>query len=452
MTEREFAIDVVRRLREAGFEALWAGGCVRDEVMNHEPHDYDVATDARPDQVQKLFRRTIEVGASFGVIEVIGPRIDGEYLKVQVATFRVDDEYEDERRPKSVRFASAREDALRRDFTINGMFLDPLANRLIDYVGGQEDLKANILRAIGDPRERFKEDKLRLLRAVRFAARFEFDLDPATAAAIREMSGRITIVSAERIAQELRKLLTDSHRVRGMRLMDEVGLVEPILPELMPMHGLPQGLPGAETGDLWEHSLRVLGHLPEDVSFPLAFATLLHDVGKPKTFRQTENRYTFHGHEHVGRDMAKRIGERLRLSNAERERVEWLVEKHQYFSDAPIMRPSRLKPILAHPGIHELLVLHRADAVASGREPIHVDFAEARLREWTISGELDPASLLSGDDLKNMGLSPGPVFKRILDAVREGQLDGTLTSRDQALRLATELAGENAKDARENVD
>ena len=449
MTEREFAIDVVRRLREAGHEALWAGGCVRDEVMGHEPHDYDVATDARPEQVQKLFRRTIEVGASFGVIEVIGPRVNDEHLKVQVATFRVDDEYEDERRPKAVRFASAKEDALRRDFTINGMFLDPLENRLIDYVGGQEDLKAKLLRAIGDPHERFKEDKLRLLRAVRFAARFELELDPATKDAIRTMASRITIVSAERIAQELRKLLTDRHRVRGVRLMDEVGLVAPILPELVPMRGVPQGFPGAETGDLWEHTLLVLGQLAEEVSFPLALATLVHDVGKPKAFRRAEGRYTFHGHEHIGRDMTRLIGERLKLSNAERERVEWLVERHQYLSDAPIMRPSRLKPILTHPGIYELLVLHRADAIASGREPTHVDFAEARLREWTASGELNPAPILGGDDLKKMRLPPGPAFKRILDAVREGQLDGTIATHEQALRFATELAEDERREAGE---
>jgi poly(A) polymerase len=189
----------------------------------------------------------------------------------------------------------------------------------------------------------------------------------------------------------------------------------------------------------------VLSRLPEDVSFPLAMATLLHDVGKPKTFRRNGERYTFHGHEHVGRELTERIGERLRLSNAERERIEWLVERHQYLSDAPIMRASRLKPILAHPGIHELLVLHRADALASGHEPVHVDFTEARLREWTASGELDPAPMLTGEDLKAMGLSPGPNFKRILDAVREGQLDGTLTSREQATRLASEMAGDGAR-------
>jgi poly(A) polymerase len=439
MTERQFATDVVRRLREAGFEALWAGGCVRDELLGRTPDDYDVATDARPDQVQRLFRRTIEVGASFGVVEVLGPRHQEKQIKAQVATYRSDGNYTDERRPDSVTFSTAREDALRRDFTINGMFFDPLEQRLIDYVGGQKDLDARVLRAIGEPRERFGEDKLRLLRAVRFAARFELALDESTQLAIEEMAPRITVVSAERIAEELRKLLTNRHRVRGLWLMNLTHLVPAILPELVAMHGLPQGLPGAETGDLWGHTLDVLAQLPDRVSFPLALATVLHDVGKPKTFGRNGGRYTFHGHEHVGRDMARVIAERLRLSNAERDRITWLVEKHQYLADAPVMRPSRLKLVLAHPGIHELLMLHRADALASGREPTHVEFAEAKRREWAASGELDPPPLLTGDDLKEMGLPPGPLFKRILDAVREGQLDGTLTTRDGAVELARRL-------------
>jgi poly(A) polymerase len=442
MTEREFATDVVRRLREGGFEALWAGGCVRDEILGRTPDDYDVATEARPEEVQRLFRRTIEVGASFGVVEVIGPRVNEKHLKVQVATFRSDGNYTDERRPDSVTFSTAREDALRRDFTINGMFFDPIEQRLIDYVGGQHDLAAKVLRAIGDARERFGEDKLRLLRAVRFAARFELTIDPSTQLAIEEMAPRITVVSAERMAEELRKLLTNRHRVRGLSLMDTTHLVPAILPELVPMHGLPQGLPGAERGDLWQHTLEVLAQLPEPVSFPLALATVLHDVGKPKTFGRNGDRYTFHGHEHVGRDIAVRICERLRLSNAERDRVTWLVDKHQYLADSPVMRPSRLKLVLAHPGIYELLTLHRADALASGREPSHIEFAESKLREWTANGELDPPPLLTGDDLKAMGLTPGPMFKTVLDAIREGQLDGTLTTRELAMELAKRLTGE----------
>jgi poly(A) polymerase len=222
MTEREFATDVVRRLRAAGHTALWAGGCVRDQLLGIEPHDYDVATDATPEQVQVLFRRTVAVGVSFGVVEVLGPRPH----KVQVATFRSDGSYSDGRHPDAVVFSTPEEDARRRDFTVNGMFFDPLDRKVIDYVGGQEDLRHGVLRAIGDPAQRFAEDKLRLLRAVRFATRFSLTLDPATAHAIRAMAGEITVVSAERVAEELRKLLTDPRRADGMRLMDEVGLAE----------------------------------------------------------------------------------------------------------------------------------------------------------------------------------------------------------------------------------
>jgi len=442
MTEREFATDVVRRLREAGFEALWAGGCVRDQLLGMEPHDFDVATDARPEQVQKVFRRTIAVGESFGVIEVLGPRIDGEHLKVQVATFRADGEYVDGRRPSSVTFGSAREDALRRDFTINGMFFDPLDIRLIDFVGGKTDLEARVLRAIGDPRARFNEDKLRLLRAVRFAARFELDIEPATAAALHEMAAELPVVSAERIAVEIRKMLTDRHRVRGLRLLDDVGLLPVILPEVARMHGVPQGLPAAPTGDLWDHTLAVVEKLPADTSFPLAFATLLHDVGKPTTIGRTPDRYTFHGHEHAGRQIAEKITERLKLSTAEREQIAWLVEKHQYLSEAPVMRKSRLKTVLAHAGIADLLALHRADAVGSGRLVAHVEFAEQKLREWTESGELDPPPLLTGEDLKAMKIPQGPAYKRILDLVREGQLDGTVTTAEQAREMVKQLFNE----------
>src|SRR5579883_612390 len=285
-SERDFAIEVVRRLREAGHEALWAGGCVRDELLRLIPKDYDIATSALPEQVQKLFRRTIALGMSFGVIEVLGPRSSEGVLKIQVATFRSDVAYSDGRRPDAVVFASAREDALRRDFTINGMFFDPLENRLIDYVGGQDDLRARLLRAIGDPARRVEEEKLRMLRAVRLAARFDLEIEPATAASIRTLAPRITVVSAERIAEELRKLLVDPHRARGMRLFMDLGLAQPVLPELVPMRGLPQGLPrpdapalpppglpgppaANDTPDLWEHVLRVLDNLGPAPSFPL---------------------------------------------------------------------------------------------------------------------------------------------------------------------------------------
>jgi poly(A) polymerase len=442
MTERTFATEVVRTLHAAGYQALWAGGCVRDELLSLSPHDYDVATDARPEQVQALFKRTVAVGMSFGVVEVIGPRVDSGRLKVQVATFRSDGSYSDGRHPDEVVFSTAREDALRRDFTINGMFFDPLANQLIDHVGGQADLQARVLRAIGEPAQRFQEDKLRLLRAVRFAARFELALDPATAAAVRSMAAEIRVVSAERIADEFRKMLVLPHRARGMRLLDEVGLLAVLLPELVSMKGLPQGLPSAPTGDLWEHTLQVLGLLGTDVSFPLALAALLHDVGKPRTVARTPDRYTFYQHEHVGRRLASDIALRLKLSNDEREAVEWLVEKHQYLSDARKMRPSKLKPTFVHEHIQDLFALHRADALSSGHNVDHVDYCEKLRNKWAEEGKLDPPPLLTGNDLLAMDLEQGPLFKKLLAAVREAQLDGTITTTEEAKALVERLLNE----------
>jgi poly(A) polymerase len=446
MTEREFAVKVVQRLQEAGYQALWAGGCVRDELLGLIPKDYDVATDARPEVVRKLFPRNVAVGISFGVVEVLGPRGPAGPLKVQVATFRqewYDPETGDGRRPDEVVFSSAREDALRRDFTINGMFFDPVRSELLDYVGGQEDLRAHVLRAIGDPRERFAEDKLRLLRAVRMATRFGLEVEPGTAAAVKEMAPQITVVSAERIAQELRGLLVDPQRARGVRLLDELGLAGPILPELLPMKGLPQGLPAAPTGDLWAHVLRVMEMLGPAPGFPLALAVLLHDVGKPRTVGRTPDRYTFYYHEHVGARMADEICLRLKLSNDEREQAVWLVEKHQVLCDARHMRRSTLKPLLAHRWIGPLLALHRADALACGRGTDHVDYCEQLLREWD-EAELNPPPVLRGDDLLALGLKPGPLYKRLLDAVREAQLEGTVTTRDQALALVKRLLKEGS--------
>ncbi len=446
MTEREFAVDVVRRLRQSGYEALWAGGCVRDELLGQNPADYDVATSARPEQVIASFRRTVPVGVSFGVVEVLGPtQFDGWFPKVQVATFRSDGQYLDGRRPEDVTFSSAEEDAQRRDFTINGMFFDPLEGRVIDYVGGQADLQAKILRAIGDPVARFTEDKLRLLRAVRMASRFEFPIEERTAAAILVMADQLSVVSAERIAEEFRKMLTHRNRASALRQMDELGLLNQVLPEIdSDMKGLPQGLPSAPTGDLWQHTLQVIDLLegpnwpePGPVSFPLAFAAILHDVGKKRSAAREQDRYTFHGHEHVGKRLAGLACRRLKFSNLEANRIEWLVERHQYLSDAPIMRPSRLKPILVHSGIGELLALHRADALASGYTIDHVEFCERILRE-TPPEELNPPPLLTGDDLIAMGWEQGPMFKKVLDAVREAQLEGTIRTKNEAIAVAVE--------------
>jgi poly(A) polymerase len=401
MTEREFATEVVRRLRAAGHQALWAGGCVRDMLLGLEPEDYDVATAATPEQVQRLFRSTRELGIEFGVVRVLGPRP----IIVEVATFRSDGAYTDGRHPDAVVFSSPEEDARRRDFTVNGMFFDPLQDKVIDYVGGQDDLRAGVLRAIGNPAQRFTEDKLRLLRAVRFATRFNLTLDPATADAIRAMAGGIAVVSAERIAEELRKLLTNLRRADGLRMLNDVNLLSPLLPEV------------AATGDGWTHLLRMLELLPADASFPLALAAVLHDIG---------------------RDVAGRICLRLKLSNVERDRIEWLVGMHDRLCDAPRMLNSALKPILAHPGIRELLALHRADAVAAGKSVEHVKFCEQKLRDW-LPEEVDPPPVLTGDDLLALGIKQGPIFKRLLDAVRIAQLDEVVTTKEQAIELVRQI-------------
>jgi poly(A) polymerase len=445
--QREFALDVVRRLRSAGFQALWAGGCVRDLTLGLTPSDYDVATDARPEQVIALYRRrTVPVGESFGVVRVRGPH--GSGLEVEVATFRSDGAYVDGRRPESVVFSSPRQDAERRDFTINGMFLDPFTNEVIDYVGGHADLKANILRAIGDPAARFREDKLRLLRAVRFAARFKMRIDPATRDAIVRMADELPAVAPERVAQELRRMLVHETRATAMDLLMDTRLMAQVAPPVVAMRGVFQGKPVQPEGDLWGHTLLVLNLLPTNPSFPLAFAALLHDVGKPSTKATHRGRPSFHNHEVVGRAIAEEVSRRLRLSNAERERVAWLVEYHQYLGEAMNLREAKLKRVLSQPGILELLALHRADALASTGDASQVDYCEAYLRTEP-DGPLNPAPLLTGHDLVRHGLKSGRLFKTILEAVREAQLDRTLNSKREALewvdaKLASgELTGEN---------
>lgn len=436
---REFATHVVGRLRQEGFQALWAGGCVRDLLLNLPPADYDVATDARPEQVMAIFRgRTVPVGVSFGVVRVRDNR-GGE---VEVATFRSDGAYVDGRHPESVAFSSPREDAERRDFTINGMFYDPQTGQVIDYVGGQADLKAGILRAIGDPWARFREDKLRLLRAIRFAARFRLTIDPATQAALVAMAGQIVVVAVERIAQELRRILVHESRARAVDRMLESGLIAAILPPLVPMKGVFQGKAVQPEGDLWAHTLLVLELLPPEPSFCLAFAALLHDVGKPKTKAIHNGRLSFHNHEQVGRQIADDLCRRLRLSNAERERITWLVEYHQYLGEAKRLREAKLKRILAMPGIDELLDLHRADALASFGESPHVDYCQYYLRAQPM-GPINPPPLVTGHDLVRHGLSPGSHFSGILTQIREAQLDRVVNSKREALEwLDRRLAAE----------
>jgi len=426
---RAFAIEVVQRLREAGYQALWAGGCVRDLLLHETPTDYDVATDALPEQVTKLFRRTCTVGISFGVVRVLGPPGAGD---VEVATFRSDGDYVDGRRPESVCYGTPQADAARRDFTINGMFLDPLTGQVIDYVGGQADLAARILRAIGNPNERFAEDKLRLLRAIRFAARFHLEIEPNTHAALLKMAPQVRAVAAERIAGELRRMLVDPNRARAMQLAFESGLLAAVLPPLVQMKGLFQGKPVQPQGDLWDHTLLVLENLPPAPSFTLAFAALLHDVGKPATRALQDGRYTYHNHEQIGSRIAADLCHELRLSNSERERIVWLVEYHQYLGEATKLREAKLKRVLSTPGIDELLALHRADALASTGDTSHVDYCEFYLREQP-AGPLDPPPLLTGHDLVRPGLKPGLNFKKIIDAVREAQLERVVGSKREAL-------------------
>lgn len=414
MTERDFALEVVRKLRQAGFTALWAGGCVRDELLGLTPADYDVATNAEPKQLPPLFKRRNEIGAHFGVVQVIGPRgDDGEWLTVEVATFRIDGPYNPGgRTPDWVKFCTPEEDARRRDFTINGMFIDPLNNELIDFVGGRADLDAKILRAIGNPTERFTEDKLRILRAVRMAARFGLAIDPATLAAASRMAGEIRVVSAERIAEELRKMLAHPNRLTAVKLLRDFGLIEPILPELLPSLTQAAGLPAA-----WDKTVRMVELLGLESSFPLAFATLLHSLRAGQV---------------------EEIADRLRLSSAEKTRAVWLVEHQHRLDTAQSMRPSELYPLLVKPGINELLALSRAELVASGNSPAAIDYCERVLRE-TPRQVLNPKPFVTGDDLIALGMKPGKDFKRILDAVWAAQLDGQVSDQKKALELARQL-------------
>ncbi len=426
-----FALEVVKTLQRARNTALWAGGCVRDLLLGQTPADYDVATDATPEEVMRILPyRAVTVGISFGVVRVLAPGHSG--IEVEVATFRSDGAYVDGRRPESVVFSSPEIDASRRDFTINGMFWDPVAERLIDYVGGREDLERRVLRAIGDPAARFREDKLRLLRAVRMAARFRLAIEPATASEIRVMAAEVVGVSAERIAQELRRMLVHPTRARAMELALDLGVLTPVVPPAVRMKGLFQGKPMQPEGDLWNHTMLVLSLLPPDPSFPLALAALLHDVGKPFTRCFQHGRYSFHNHEQEGASIAEGVARRLKLSNSERDRVTWLVRFHQYLGEARRMRESKLKRMLAEPGIEELLELHRADALATTGDTSQVDYCRDYL-EHPPSGPINPPPLLTGHDLARHGLKPGPQFKILLDRVRELQLEGQVQSKREAL-------------------
>jgi poly(A) polymerase len=407
--QRQFAVDVVRRLREAGFVAYWAGGCVRDQLLGRAPKDYDVATDATPPQIREVFGRrcTLAIGAAFGVITVLGPKQAGQ---IEVATFRRDAPYSDGRHPDSVTFSTAEEDASRRDFTVNGLFYDPIREQVIDFVGGREDLAQRVIRAIGNPRDRFGEDRLRMLRAVRFTATFGFALDADTLAAVREMAGEITMVSPERIAMEMRQMLAAPGRGTAVRLLVETGLAEAILPEIVPADGT-----GARR---LEHTLAVLERL-ERPGFPLALAALVYPV--------------------VDGAGAERACRRWRLSNHETERVRWLVEHHASLDGAPARRWSTVQRILIADGIEDLLALAEAVAQAGSRDTSHLAWCRAKLAEPP--SVLDPPPILTGEDLIRHGVPPGPVYSTLLRQVRDAQLDGEIGTQAEALALVDRCRG-----------
>lgn len=436
------AHEIVRKLRAAGHTAYYAGGSVRDLLRGQVPKDIDVATDARPEAVQKMFPRTYAVGAHFGVIVVLE-----NGLQFEVATFRSDGVYLDGRRPTEVHFATAEEDAARRDFTINGMFFDPEAQEVIDFVGGRTDLEARLIRAIGDPAERFAEDRLRILRAVRFATGLEFEIEPSTWDAVVTHAPSINEISAERVREELVRIFMSPRRVRGWDLLDASGLLRAILPEVEAMKGCEQPPQFHPEGDVFKHTRIMLDLLPQEASLPLVFSVLFHDIGKPPTSSLDENgRIRFNGHDRIGAEMTELVMQRLRFSRAEIEATVEAVRQHMVFKDVPNMRVAKLKRFMARPTFEDELELHRVDCASSHGMMDNYDFLRQKKEEFA-NEPIIPPPLVRGDDLIALGLKPGPRFGEILEAVETRQLEGALTNREEALKwvknefLATDKHG-----------
>ena len=435
MTPRDIVLDLLRRLQEAGHEAYLVGGCVRDELRGMAPQDYDMATSARPEEVEALFPQTHAVGKSFGVILVVE---HGHTF--EVATFRAESDYTDGRRPNTVTFSDAQTDASRRDFTVNGLFMDPLSDTVHDWVGGQEDLEKRRLRTIGHPTERFNEDHLRLLRAVRLAAQLDFEIDPATFAAVRDMADHITRVSAERIRDELLKLFRPPYAARGLDLLHESGLLAQVLPELLPTVTCEQSPDYHPEGTVYDHIRLMLSKLPAEASVELPWTALLHDIAKPVTQSECEEgRIHFYGHEKIGADMAQQILQRLRFPNVEIEAIVQTVRYHMQFKDAPKMRKATLRRMLMRPTFELELEQHRLDCLGSHGLMDIYDFIR---EEQTVLQEkpllLEP--LISGRDLIELGIEPGPALGQLLDAVRDQQLAETFSTREEALAWAKEKA------------
>src|SRR5215472_14857346 len=429
------AVSIVRKLRERGFVAYFAGGSVRDALLGQPPKDIDIATNARPEDVGSLFQRTIAVGVQFGVQRVL----EGGF-EFEVATFRSDGRYVDGRHPLEVRFAGAEEDAARRDFTINGMFYDPIGEKLIDFVGGRQDLAQGVIRAIGVAADRFGEDRLRLLRAIRFAAHFRFQLEAATWAALGNASKEIVAVSPERIREELSKILSDPERLRGFDLLDQSGLLAVILPEVEGLKGCEQPEQFHPEGDVFVHTRKMLGLLGPEASGVQALAVLLHDIGKPiaRSFDPTENRIRFNGHDRLGAEMAEKVMVRLRLSRQETELVVEAVRNHMIFKDVQQMRPAKLKRFMARPNFDLELELHRVDCAGS-----HGDLENYRFlvnkKEELANEPLIPPPLVRGDDLLNLGMIPGPRIGELLHAIQTAQLEGEIKTRSEAIDLLKKL-------------
>src|SRR6266700_1496462 len=422
------AREVAARLRERGHIAYFAGGCVRDMVRGLTPKDYDIATDARPETVRALFPRTYAVGAHFGVIVVL----EGGF-QFEVATFRSDDAYIDGRHPSAVHFSSPEEDARRRDFTINGMFYDPDAGEVIDLVGGRADIAAKLVRAIGDAAQRFAEDRLRMLRAVRFATVLGYKIDSQTWDALVANAASVNKISAERIREELARIFLSPNRMRGWDFLDSSGLMRAILPEIDAMKGCKQPEQFHPEGDVFEHTRLMLQFLPEKVSVPLVFSVLLHDVAKPRTATVDETgRIRFSGHDRIGAEMTEEIMRRLRFSGAEIDATVEMVRQHMVFKDVRKMREAKLKRFMARPTFDDELELHRVDCQGSHRMLDNYEFL-LRKREEFANEPIIPPPLVRGDDLIVLGLKPGPKFREILDAVETGQLEGTLRTSEEAL-------------------
>ena len=434
MESEALARAVIAKLRGAGHRAYLVGGSVRDLLMGTQPKDFDVSTDARPERIMDLFPKSGQVGAHFGVVLV---RDAG--AQVEVATFRSDHDYNDGRRPAGVHFESdPRQDVLRRDFTINGLMMEAETGKVLDYVGGRADLERRVVRAIGDPDARFREDHLRLLRAVRFAARLGFEIEAATFEAIVRHHSLILKVSAERVREELSRILIEGGALRGFELLDASGMLADLLPEVAAMKGVAQPAEFHPEGDVWTHTLLLLEGLGRATP-TLAWGALLHDVGKPATFRVAE-RIRFDGHVEEGARLARGILSRLRFSRDDMERVEALIANHMRFKDAHRMKESTLKRFLRMPDFGEHLELHRLDCLASNQNLENYDLVKRKLEELP-EEQLKPAPLVTGADLIAAGYEPGPRFAEMLAAVEDAQLEGRVGSREEALKMVREMFG-----------